>query len=219
MFRFLGVICVMFSALIFLCCGTSSEGDAIERAKLPEAGPGEKVATFAEGCFWHSEIIFQSLEGVNEVVSGYCGGKDPDPFYDNVKTGNTGHAESVQVYYDSTKISYQTLVKAFFASHDPTSLNRQGQDEGTEYRSIAFYRNEAEKKILEAEIEKLNASHKYSKPIVTEVNPFLQFFPAEQWHQEYVRNHADNDYVKYVTLPEYYTFKTNFPGKFKQESF
>src|SRR4051812_19536936 len=133
---------------------------------------GEAVASFAEGCFWHTEIVFQSLEGVRDAVSGYAGGFDKNPDYDKVCTGETGHAETVNVYYDPKKISFETLVKAFFASHDPTELNRQGNDEGSQYRSIAFYRNEEEKKIIEAEIKRLTDSKKYDEAIVTEVKAF-----------------------------------------------
>ena len=115
----------------------------------------EAVATFAEGCFWHTEIVFQSLVGVRDAVSGYAGGTDTNPDYEKVSSGETGHAESVQVYYDPSKISFETLVKAFFASHDPTQVNRQGNDVGTQYRSIAFYRNEKEKQIIDAEIKRI----------------------------------------------------------------
>lgn len=175
----------------------------------------ESVATFAEGCFWHAEIIFQSLEGVRDAVSGYAGGSDTNPDYEKVSSGETGHAETVQVYYDSTVVSYATLVKALFASMDPTQLNRQGNDAGTEYRSIAFYRNEAEKKIIEDEIRLVNASGKYKSPVVTEVKAFEQFYPAEEYHQEYISRHPDNPYVRSVSIPEYRNFRSSFPGKFK----
>src|SRR5664279_5524125 len=120
-----------------------------------KAASNEAVATFSEGCFWHAEIVFQSLDGVRDAVSGYSGGTDTNPSYEKVAQGNTGHAETVQVYYDPSKITYETLVKAFFASQDPTTLNRQGNDAGTEYRSIAFYRNEKEKQVIEVEIKRL----------------------------------------------------------------
>src|SRR5580693_1000796 len=123
--------------------------------------PNEAVATFAEGCFWHAEVVFQSLVGVRDAVSGYSGGTDPNPTYEKVCSGTTGHAETVQVYYDPSKISFETLVKAFFTSLDPTTLNRQGNDDGTQYRSIAFYRNEKEKSIIEAEIKHITDSKKY----------------------------------------------------------
>lgn len=176
----------------------------------------EAVATFAEGCFWHTEIVFQSLEGVRDAVSGYAGGNVTKPGYEDVSTGETGHAESVNVYYDPAKISFETLVKAFFASHDPTQLNGQGNDIGTQYRSIAFYRNENEKKIIEAEIKRLTDSKKYSSKIVTEVKPFTNFYPAEDYHQEYIYHHPDNPYVRNVSIPDYEKFRREFKdGKFK----
>jgi peptide-methionine (S)-S-oxide reductase len=175
----------------------------------------EAVATFGEGCFWHSEIIFQSLEGVRDAVSGYAGGTYKNPGYEDVSSGSTGHAECVQVYYDPSKISFETLVKAFFASHDPTSLNRQGPDEGTQYRSIAFYRNEREKQIIEAEMKRIADSKKYPGTLVTEVAPFTRFYPAEAYHQEYISKHPDNPYVQNVSIREYKMFRKEFKGPFK----
>jgi len=177
-------------------------------------GPKEAVADFAEGCFWHTEIVFQSLEGVRDAVSGYSGGTDAHPDYEKVCTGTTGHAETVQVYYDPSKISFATLVRAFFASMDPTELDRQGPDEGTQYRSIAFYRNPQEKKIIEDEIARLTAEKKYSRKIVTEVQPFRAFYTAEAYHQEYIRNHPENPYVQHVSIPDWLQFKQANKGQF-----
>lgn len=156
------------------------------------------VATFAEGCYWHTEIVFQSLEGVRDAVSGYAAG-----------------AECVNVYYDTTKISFQMLVDAFFASHDPTQVNRQGQDVGTQYRSIGFYRTPAEKAILEKTILNLNASGKYAKKLATEVLPFSRFEEAEADQQEYVANNPEQLYVKYYNIPDYIQFRKSFAGQFK----
>lgn len=177
--------------------------------------PNEAVADFSEGCFWHAEIVFQSLVGVRDAVSGYAGGTATSPTYEEVCTGETGHAETVQVYYDPSKISFQTLVQAFFASLDPTQLNRQGNDEGTQYRSIAFYRNDKEKAIIEAEISRLTAMKKYSGKIVTEVIPFTKFYQAEDYHQEYIHFHPDNPYVATVSIPDFLEFKKEFSGNFK----
>lgn len=190
---------------------------------IPEKEPGkpspnEAVAYFAEGCFWHAEIVFQSLAGVRDAVSGYAGGTDKHPDYEKVCTGATGHAETVAVYYDPSRISYSTLVAAFFASMDPTELNRQGPDEGTQYRSIAFYRNDQEKKIIEAEIAKLTASKKYSGRIVTQVLPFSAFYPAEAYHQEYIKNHPENPYVEHVSIPDWLRFKQANKGVFNFKS-
>ena len=181
-----------------------------EKSSKPEA-----VATFAEGCFWHTEIVFQSLIGVRDAVSGYAGGTTTNPDYEKVSSEQTGHAETVQVYYDPSKISYETLVAAFFASHDPTTLNRQGPDAGPQYRSVAFYRTEKEKQIIEAEIQRLLESKKFKNKIVTEVVAFTKFYPAEDYHQEYIVNHPGNSYVQHVSIPDFLRFKNEFKGNFK----
>jgi peptide-methionine (S)-S-oxide reductase len=175
----------------------------------------EAVATFSEGCFWHAEIVFQSLAGVRDAVSGYAGGTDTAPDYEKVASGRTGHAETVQVYYDPTKISYETLVKAFFASQDPTTLNRQGNDAGTEYRSIAFYRTDEEKKIIDEEIKSLTEAKVYSGKIVTEVIPFKKFYPAEDYHQEYIHNNPGSGYVQAVSIPDFLAFRKKFKAIYK----
>lgn len=180
-----------------------------------KSSPNEAVAYFAEGCFWHAEIVFQSLVGVRDAVSGYAGGTGKHPDYETVCTGKTGHAETVQVYYDPSIISYETLVAAFFASMNPTELNRQGNDAGTQYRSAAFYQTENEKQIIESAIKKLQASGKYKQKIVTQVVPFTQFYVAEPYHQEYIHNHPDNGYVANVSIPDFIAFKKNFKGNFK----
>ena len=205
------------SAILFSGC-TEGQG---QKSSIPLGSKNNKtaneaVATFSEGCFWHAEIIFQSLDGVRDAVSGYAGGTDTKPDYEKVSTGTTGHAETVQVYYDPSRISFETLVKALFASMDPTQLNRQGNDVGNEYRSIAFYRNETEKNIIEAEIRRLTDSKTVKGKIVTEVKPFTAFYPAEDYHQEYVYHHPDNSYVANVSIPEYQEFRRTFKGKFKQ---
>lgn len=207
---------LFIGAFFFASCGeTQGQKVNIPIASKGKPSPNEAVATFAEGCFWHAEIVFQSLVGVRDAVSGYAGGIDTKPDYEKVSTGRTGHAETVQVYYDPSKISYETLVKALFASMDPTELNRQGNDMGTEYRSIAFYRNTNEKRIIEAEIKRLADSKKYSSRIVTEVKPFKVFYRAEDYHQEYVYRHPGNPYVTNVSIPDFLKFKSEFKGNFK----
>jgi peptide-methionine (S)-S-oxide reductase len=209
------IFVTIFSIIIFSGCAQTQTG----KINIPEGStkklPNEAVATFSEGCFWHTEIVFQSLVGVRDAVSGYAGGTDTNPDYEKVSSGETGHAESVNVYYDPTKISFETLVKAFFASHDPTQLNGQGNDEGTQYRSIAFYRNEKEKEIIDEEIKRLKEEKKYSSPIVTEVKPFMKFYPAEDYHQEYILHHPDNPYVQHVSIPDFERFRREFKGNFK----
>jgi peptide-methionine (S)-S-oxide reductase len=203
--------------IVFVSCAqTQTTKMKIPVGTKQGATANEAVATFAEGCFWHAEIVFQSLVGVRDAVSGYAGGKDTNPTYESVASGQTGHAESVNVYYDPTKISYETLVAAFFASQDPTTLNRQGNDAGTEYRSIAFYRNEKEKQIIMAEINRLTAAKKYKNKIVTEVVPYTRFYPAEDYHQEYISNNPTNSYVQHVSIPDFMEFKQSFKGPYKQ---
>jgi peptide-methionine (S)-S-oxide reductase len=205
---------ITISALFFTACAQDS------KVKIPlgtkdKPYSNEAVATFGEGCFWHSEIVFQSLVGVRDAVSGYSGGSDLNPDYEKVCTGKTGHAEVVQVYYDPSKISYSRLVSAFFESMDPTTLNRQGNDEGPQYRSVAFYRNAKEKEIIDAEIKRMTDSKKYNNKIVTEVVPFKKFYPAEDYHQEYIYFHPDNPYVKNVSIPDYLEFRRSFSGPYK----
>ena len=209
-------ISALFFAFSMAACGQPQNIASIVKlgsTKAPAAN--EAVADFSEGCFWHAEIVFQSLAGVRDAVSGYAGGKDTSPTYEKVASGETGHAETVQVYYDPSRISYETLVAAFFASQDPTTLNRQGNDEGTEYRSIAFYRTDAEKQIIEKTIQQLTAAKKYSGKIVTEVVPFKHFYPAEDYHQEYIYHNPDNPYVRNVSIPDFLEFKKEFKGNFK----
>ena len=158
------------------CVQSQGQKTTIPLGSTSRGVANEAIATFGEGCFWHSEIVFQSLVGVRDAVSGYAGGTDKNPTYEKVSTGNAGHAETVQIYYDPAKISYETLVKALFTSMDPTTLNRQGNDVGTEYRSIAFYRNEKEKMILEAEIKRLTDNKTFKNKIVTEKREEELFF-------------------------------------------
>lgn len=211
------ILSVVLALSMLASCGQSQvQKTNISLGSKVKEGSNEAVATFAEGCFWHAEIIFQSLAGVRDAVSGYAGGTDTKPDYQKVSTGATGHTETVQIYYDPSKISYETLVKALFASMDPTQLNRQGNDAGTEYRSAAFYRNESEKKIIEAEISRLTDQKVYKHKIVTEVKPFLAFYAAEDYHQEYVYYHPGNSYVANVSVPEFLKFRNEFKGNFKQ---
>jgi peptide-methionine (S)-S-oxide reductase len=209
-------IATLVSIILFAGCAQPQDSKAKIFAGIHQRpSSNEAVATFAEGCFWHTEIVFQSLLGVRDAVSGYAGGTDANPDYEKVGSGETGHAESVQVYYDPSKISFETLVKAFFASHDPTELNRQGNDVGTQYRSIAFYRNDKEKQIIESEIKMLVTEKKYSGKIVTEIKPFTKFYEAEDYHQEYILHHPENPYVRNVSIPDFERFRKVFKGNFK----
>jgi len=206
-------VCIFFAG----CAISQNNNDVKIPAGIKQKpAANEAVAYFSEGCFWHTEIVFQSLEAVRDAISGYAGGNDKHPGYEKVSSGETGHAETVQVYYDPSKVSFETLVKAFFASHDPTQVNRQGNDVGTQYRSIAFYSNEKEKQVIDAELKKLADSKKYSGRIVTEVKSFGKFYPAEDYHQEYILQHPNQSYVANVSIPDYLRFRKEFrEGKFK----
>ncbi|WP_410471219.1 peptide-methionine (S)-S-oxide reductase MsrA [Hymenobacter sp. DG25A] len=194
----------------------AAEQDGERFATLPKPLPGEAVATFASGCFWRAEHVFENLRGVRAAISGYAGGTTANPTYQQVGHGSTGHAEAVQVYYDPKIISYETLTKVFFAQHDPTTLNRQDPDVGPEYRSVAFYRTPQEKEQLLAEIQRVNASKRYGRPVVTQVVPFKAFYPAEQYHQEYLVKHPENPYIQHVSLPHYQQFAREFPQLLKK---
>tara|TARA_B000000477_G_C6026196_1_gene199728 strand:+ start:182 stop:778 length:597 start_codon:yes stop_codon:yes gene_type:complete len=175
-----------------------------------------KEAYFASGCFWCVESIYESLIGVEKVESGYSGGNTKNPTYYTVLTGRTGHAESIKVYYDADQISFNELVKVFFGSHDPTTLNRQGPDRGTHYRSIAFFSTELEKKIINEEINRLLKNKTYPK-IVTEVKRFEKFYIAEDYHQDYKENNPNNSYIWNVSVPRINKFKSKFSDILKKD--
>jgi peptide-methionine (S)-S-oxide reductase len=175
------------------------------------------VATFAGGCFWCTEEAAEKLKGVQEVVSGYTGGSTKNPTYEQVSSGLTGHAEAVQIYYDPKVVSYETLLEAFFAAHDPTTLNRQGPDEGTQYRSAIFYNTPEEKAQIDAYLKKLNATRAFQAPIVTQVAALTQFYPAEEEHQDFYRHNPNNPYMRAVSTPKVEKFKQKMQGKLKDE--
>ena len=174
-------------------------------------------AYFAAGCFWHEEALFESVKGVKEAVSGYAGGTASNPTYEMVETGNTGHAESVEVYYDPSQISYETLLKVFFGGQNPTQVNGQGPDRGTQYRSIAFYTNDTEKKDIDNYVQQMNASHKYNAPIAAQVMPLTKFWKAEDYHQNYIANNPDGGYVQNVSIPEIQEFQKQYPQLIKPD--
>lgn len=176
---------------------------------------GTETATFGTGCFWCTEAVLESLDGVKKVVSGYSGGHDPHPTYKAVCTGETGHAECVEVVFDPKVITYADLLEAFFRSHDPTSLNRQGNDVGTQYRSVIFYHNEEQKRLAEQAKEELDKSGAYTKPIVTEITPAVKFFIAEDYHQNYFANNPDQGYCAFVIAPKLDKFKKVFRDKLR----
>lgn len=196
------------SLLLFSFCTQQSgiKKEASLNAPVPvKKTPAELAqyskATFAAGCFWCAEAVFESVKGVQESVSGYAGGDMKNPTYEAVGNGGTGHAESVEVYYDSTVVNFKTLLRVLTSSMDPTQVNGQGPDRGTQYRSIIFYRNPAEKQIAEQYIAELNNSGKYNKPISMELAPFTVFWPAEDYHQDYVQHNPQNPYVQHESIP------------------
>jgi peptide-methionine (S)-S-oxide reductase len=212
---FLGILMIALSA-----CGQTAKQKA-EAKQREEERPGKaemdtlQKAYFASGCFWCVEGVFESVEGVREVVSGYTGGTTKNPTYEQVCTGTTGHAESVEVYYDSTKVSYQTLLTVFFGSHDPSTQNRQGPDRGTQYRSAIFYRNTAERALAKHYIDSLLDNRIY--PVVTtEVTPLTTFYQAEIYHQNYECTNPNNPYVQSVSVPRIERFKGAFPELIKK---
>ncbi len=174
-------------------------------------------AVFAAGCFWHEEALFESVKGVEEAVSGYAGGHTNDPSYESIERGNTGHAESVMVYYDPSVIPYSTLVKVYFAGQNPTQINGQGPDLGTQYRSIAFYNNDVEKKQIESYINQLNVSGKYKAPIAAQVMPLKKFWVAEDYHQDFIAHNPDQGYVQHVSIPEIKHFQKEYPEMIKPD--
>lgn len=176
-----------------------------------------QTAYFASGCFWCVEAIFESVKGVEEAVSGYAGGHTDNPTYRSIGTGTTGHSESVKVYYDSTVVSFETLVEIYYGSHDPTTVNGQHPDYGTQYRSILFYENAREKTIAEKFKTQLNASGEYSQPIATEIKRLVTFYPAEDYHQNYEKLNPDNPYVKNVSVPRLKKFQAKFPDILKDD--
>jgi peptide-methionine (S)-S-oxide reductase len=169
-----------------------------------------EIATLAGGCFWCLEAVFDELRGVAAVESGYTGGHKPDPTYEDVCTGRTGHAEAVQLFFDPQVISYADLLRIFFSIHDPTTLNRQGADVGTQYRSAIFYHNEEQEQAARQVMQEITASGIWPAPLVTELVEFSTFYPAEDYHQEYFVNHPDQAYCRVVIVPKVAKFRKQF---------
>ncbi len=214
---FLYAICLLTSILIVECAQAQGSKADESFAKIPKPTGNEKVATFAGGCFWSLSEGLSELKGVNKVIAGYAGGTTKNPTYEDVCTKTTGHAEVVQVYYNPDVISYAVLTQAFFYAHDPTTLNRQGPDEGPDYRSIAFYRSPEEQNILKEVIKKVNESHHYSNPVVTELLPFTLFYAAENYHQGYYKLHMDNPYIVNVSEPKVLKLRKAMNSQMKPE--
>ena len=204
--------------------GAAAARDAIPAAMPAEPAPvgvatASDTAVFAGGCFWGVEAVFESLEGVTDAVSGYAGGSDASPSYDKVSSGTTGHAESVRVVYDPSRISYDQLLQVFFTvAHDPTELNRQGPDVGTQYRSAVFYRNPAQREAAERYIGKLRDAKVWPGKIVTEVSALRGFHPAEEYHQNYLVRHPTQPYIVVNDMPKLEELRKRYPDLVRRTS-
>jgi len=188
-------------------------------AAAPRVTPakGEQVAVLAGGCFWGVDAVFKHVKGVESVVSGYSGGGSGTARYEIVSTGATGHAESVKITYDPSQISYSELLRVFFSvAHDPTQLNRQGPDVGSQYRSVIFYSNETEKQTAQAYIAQLSKARVFAGPIVTQVLPFERFYAAEDYHQNYLANHTDQPYIAFNDLPKLKRLQLQFSTLYRE---
>ncbi len=206
---------IKFLFSLFLMTAIGCGGNAQTKRLSVEPKNGMQTAVFAEGCFWCAEHIFEDVPGVSDAISGYAGGTTKNPSYEQVGSHTTGHAEAILVYYDPKIVTYQDLVNVFFASHDPTTLNKQGPDVGDSYRSIAFYENDTQKNIIESTIKKLEANKTFSDKIVTQVIPIKDFYEAEGYHQNYIKNNPNNPYVQNVSIPRYNKFRKTYKGKLK----
>lgn len=175
-----------------------------------------EVATLAGGCFWCIEAVFRKVDGVESVTSGYAGGTTVNPTYQQVCTGETGHAEVVQMTFDPSKISYREILEMFFSVHDPTTLNRQGVDTGTQYRSVIFYHNEQQKAVSEKLIGELNRAHLWEKPIVTQISPLDTFYPAGDYHREYYLRHPEQAYCQMIISPKVSKFRNQWAKRLKK---
>lgn len=215
LFLFFGSFLVLGSAIGAPAAGQGSVG--LKAGPAGNLAKGKRdTATFAMGCFWCTQAQFQLLKGVIKVVSGYTGGQTVNPSYQQVSTGTTGHAEACNIVYDPEQITYDELLAAFFVAHDPTQLNRQGNDVGTQYRSAIFFRNASQKKKAEYYIGKLNDEKAYKIPIVTAVEPFTVFYMAEADEQDFYNRNPNQRYCQYVIQPEVEKFKKVFKDKIKQ---
>jgi peptide-methionine (S)-S-oxide reductase len=210
----------LFSIVLFLVgCNkreTNAQSEKTNEKEVQMNESGLEKATFGSGCFWCTEAIFENLNGVTSVVSGYAGGTVENPTYEAVCSGTTGHAEVTQITYDPSIISYDELLEVFWKTHDPTTLNRQGNDVGTQYRSVIFYHNEKQKELAEKYKEELDKSGAWDNPIVTEISPLTKFYSAEGYHQDYYKNNPNQGYCAFVIAPKVEKFEKVFKDKLKK---
>jgi peptide-methionine (S)-S-oxide reductase len=207
------VALVLFAAKLTNGASRSSDGPVTAPSFDAQvtAGAAEDTAVFAGGCFWGVEAVYDHVKGVKRAISGYAGGNVANPSYEQVSTGDTGHAESVEVIYDPSQVSYGKLLQIFFSvAHDPTQLNRQGPDHGTQYRSAIFFRNAQQQQVAQSYIKQLTAAQTFSRPIVTQVAKLPGFYPAEEYHQNYLAQHPDQPYIVINDQPKVAALKSQF---------
>jgi len=224
MFRFSAHICLVFLVLaagtVAYSTGNASSttvpAPAVDATKATNSG--QQTAVVAGGCFWGVQAVFQHVKGVISATSGYSGGESRTAEYERVSTGETGHAESVKITFDPSQITYGELLQVFFSvAHDPTQLNRQGPDEGSQYRSVIFYGNDEQKKIAQAYIAQLDKAKVFPRPIVTQVVPLKAFYEAEAYHQDYATRHPDQPYIVYNDAPKVARLQHEFPELYKRQ--
>ena len=210
-------------SLVLLACGNQNTQQSVTKPEIANATPvevemqdGMKKAYFASGCFWCVEAIYESIEGVDEVISGYAGGHTKNPTYEESNTGRTGHAEAVEVIYDPEVVDFKTLVQVFFGSQNPTQVNGQGPDNGSQYRSIVFFQTEEQKNIINE--VKTEVAKDYQKPLAAEILPFQKFWVAQDYHQNYEANNPQNPYIQNVSIPRLNRFKEKFPDILKEDA-
>lgn len=207
---------ILFGALTTLVsCAQNPPKPAKTMERQPPVASSLDTATFGNGCFWCTEAVFQELKGVQKVVSGYSGGSVKNPSYKAVCTGTTGHAECLQITYDPSVITFDELLEVFWQTHDPTTLNRQGNDVGTQYRSVVFYHNEEQRAKAQGYKEELNKSGAWDNPVVTTLEPLTIFYPAEDYHQNYFNDNPEQGYCQYVIRPKVEKFRKVFKDKLK----
>jgi len=205
----------LFLLISLTACNKSKDANNFKDEDMMDTTAKLDTATFGSGCFWCAEAIFERVKGVHKVISGYAGGSVDQPSYEQVCTGKTGHAEVVQITFDPSIVSYADLLKIFWKTHDPTTLNRQGADVGTQYRSVIFYHSDEQKKFAEHYKRELDNSGAWDDPVVTEISAYATFYPAEKYHQNYFANNPTQGYCSFVIAPKVEKFEKVFKEKLK----